>query len=108
MKDASDRSRIVGIAVGCAALLGGMMAVMVGTTETATFHVRRVTQVRLAAGHRNPGNDRKRRQLVRDTYPNRKGFVHEIPGFQLCTCPAGDAGARAIDWGKDRREFSLG
>src|SRR6185312_6046428 len=58
---------------------------------------RRVTQVRLAAGHRNPGNDRKRRQLVRDTYPNRKGFVHEIPGFQLCTCPAGDAGARAID-----------
>jgi len=39
MKDASDRSRIVGIAVGCAALLGGMMAVMVGTTETATFHV---------------------------------------------------------------------
>jgi hypothetical protein len=39
MKDASDRSRIVGIAVGCAALLGGMMAVMVRTTETATFHV---------------------------------------------------------------------
>lgn len=39
MKDGSDRSRIVGIAVGCAALLGGVMAVAVGTPEPVTVQV---------------------------------------------------------------------
>jgi hypothetical protein len=41
MKDGRDRSHLIGIAVGCAALLGGMMAVLVSTTEPVGFQVAR-------------------------------------------------------------------
>jgi putative membrane protein len=42
-----------------------------------------------------------------NTYPNKKGFDNEISGFELRTCPLGDACAGAIDRRKDRREFGL-
>lgn len=37
MKEGHDRSHFAGFAVGCAALLVGMMAVLVITTEPASF-----------------------------------------------------------------------
>src|SRR5438105_4323976 len=147
-EEGRDRSHLAGFAVGCATLLGGMMAVLVIATESASSpsgeHVRRswpfpawrtsrsstrqtfgsafcrrgdgptrrfvrqspsMKMVRLelqSCSWRKPvshklGNDRKHRQLHRNTYPNRKGFDNEMSGFHLRTCPRGDAGAGAID-----------
>jgi hypothetical protein len=40
--------------------------------------------------------------------PKQEGLDDEISGFQLRTYAPGDAGACAIHWRKDRREFRLG